>query len=121
VTRYNSPVTEAAHAGVDRVSAVGDVLCLRNAIDGKRQDSPGAKLHGDKLHDGMQRAGGNLPNRLSPSLRSTLAASERRCNVEQLHPADECHGKYDLFIGLHHEPAHVPDNLRPLIPISVMD
>jgi hypothetical protein len=121
VTRYDPPATEAAHAGVDRVSVVGDVLYLRDAIDGKRQDSAGAKLHGDELHDGMQRAGGDLPNRLPPSLGSTLAASKWCGNVEQLHSSDECNGKYHLFIGLHHEPAHVPDNLRPLIPISVMD
>jgi hypothetical protein len=75
VTRYDPPATEAVHGGVDRVSAVGDVGGLRNAIDSKRQDSPSAKLHGDELHDGMQRAGGDLPNRLSPSLQSDLAVS----------------------------------------------
>src|SRR6202167_3449264 len=112
---------EAAHAGVDRVSAVGDVLYLRNAIDGKRQGSAGAKLHGDELHDGMQRTGGDLPNCLSPSFGSDLAVSERCCNVEHLHAADECDGKYDLFVGVHHEPAHVPNNLRPLISIPVID
>jgi hypothetical protein len=94
---------------------------LRNAFDGKRQDSPGAKLHGYELHDGMQRAGGNLPNRLSPSLGSTLAVSEWCRNVEHLHPADKCDGKYDLFIGLHHEPAHVPNNLRSLLSIPVVE
>jgi hypothetical protein len=26
-----------------------------------------------------------------------------------------------LFVGLHHEPAHVPDNLLPLISIPVID
>jgi hypothetical protein len=121
VTRYGIPATEAAHAGLDGVSAGGDVLCLRVVIDGKRQDSAGAKLHGDELHDGMQRAGGELPNCLSPSFGSDLAASEWCCNVKHLHPADECDGEYDLFVGLHHEPAHVPNNLRPLISIPVID
>jgi hypothetical protein len=94
---------------------------LHNAIDGKRQDSAGAKLHGDELHDGMQRTGGDLPNGLSASFGSDLAVSEWCCNVEHLHAADECDGKYDLFVGMHHEPAHLPDNLLPFISIPVID
>jgi hypothetical protein len=121
VTRYDPPATEAAHAGVDRVSAVGDVCGLRNAIDGKQQDSLGAKLHGDELHDGVQRAGGDLPNRLSRSLRSTLAESKWWRDVEQCQPAAERDGKYDLLIGLHHQPAHVPNELRSFISIPVID
>jgi hypothetical protein len=108
-------------AGLDGVPAGGDALCLRVVIDGKRQDSAGAKLHGDELHDGMQRAGGELPNCLSPSFGSDLAASEWCCNVKHLHPADERDVEYDLFVGLHHEPAHVSNNLRPFISIPVID
>jgi len=69
----------------------------------------------------MQRPGGELPNGLSASFGSDLAASEWCCNVEHLHPADECHGEHGLFVGLHHEPAHVPDNLLLLISIPVID
>jgi|ERR1700683_2598495 hypothetical protein len=108
-----------AHAGVDRGFVVGDVLRLRNAINGERQDSPGAKLHGYELHDGMQRTGSELPNCLSPSFGSDLAASEWWRNVEHLHP--ERDGEYDLFVGLHHEPDHLPNNLRPVISIPVIE
>jgi hypothetical protein len=94
-------------------------LRVRNTVNGKRQDPLGAKLHGYELHDDMQRAGRDLPNCLPASFGSGLAVFEWSGNVE--HPRPERDGEYGLFVGLHHEPAQLPNKLRPVFSIPMMD
>ena len=113
MTRYDVAAMEAADAGFYCVSSLADGCRLRELGWGNRQDSAGAKLRGDELHDGVQRASGNLRNRL---LRSIRSASER---VQQRYPAEQ-HGKHGLYISVQHDPAHMPNKLRPLIAVSVI-
>jgi hypothetical protein len=80
-----------------------------------RQDSAGAKLYGDELYDGLQCAGGKLPDHLP---RSNRSASERA--QQQRRPAAEHPGKHDVYIGVHHDAARLPNKLRALIAVSMI-
>lgn len=111
-----------AYAGLDRVSALGDGRRMGDRSGRKRQNSAGAKLHGDELHDDLQCAGGGMPNLLLRSLRagSDQSASQWSGNVQQRHPADEYDCRHGVCIGLQHVAARVPNKLRAPIAVSVI-
>jgi hypothetical protein len=79
---------------------------------GRRSNPPGAKLDGHQLHDELQRASGELSNRLCHSQRG---ANDDCFNDEQRV------GEHGMHPELRQHTGHVSDELRPLIALTIRD